>query len=73
MRIPLVVFLLTCVSADDDGKRLNIFVQRYEPMYYRPEPEGHTRAKRSVEAVRGRHVNLQLRTSKRALNLRLTP
>ncbi|XP_065302942.1 disintegrin and metalloproteinase domain-containing protein 10-like [Dermacentor albipictus] len=75
MWIPLAVFFLACVLADDQGPRLNLFVRRYEPLYYRPERMGggHARAKRSVGAGRSGHVNVQLRTSKRALNLRLTP
>ncbi|KAH7966339.1 hypothetical protein HPB49_015388 [Dermacentor silvarum] len=58
-----------------EWQRLNLFVRRYEPLYYRPErmPGGHARSKRSVGAGISGHVNVQLRTSKRALNLRLTP
>ncbi|KAL3219899.1 hypothetical protein MRX96_005655 [Rhipicephalus microplus] len=64
---------ISTLSRSKRRQRLNIFIRRYEPIYYRPQPQGHTRVKRSAEAVRGRHVDVQLRTSKGALNLRLTP
>ncbi|XP_049524983.1 disintegrin and metalloproteinase domain-containing protein 10 homolog [Dermacentor silvarum] len=55
-------------------ERLNMFVRRFEPVYYDPElvHRNHVRAKRSIEGGGSGHVRVQIRSTKRSLNLHLS-
>ncbi|KAH7945529.1 hypothetical protein HPB49_011957 [Dermacentor silvarum] len=51
-----------------------MFVRRFEPVYYDPElvHRNHVRAKRSIEGGGSGHVRVQIRSTKRSLNLHLS-
>ncbi|XP_050035653.2 disintegrin and metalloproteinase domain-containing protein 10-like [Dermacentor andersoni] len=66
--------LLASATASNDDERLNMFVRRFEPVYYDPElvHRNHVRAKRSIEDGGSGHVHVQIRSTKRLLNLHLS-
>ncbi|XP_065282358.1 disintegrin and metalloproteinase domain-containing protein 10-like [Dermacentor albipictus] len=69
-----VMVLLASATASDDDERLNMFVRRFEPVYYDPElvHRNHVRAKRSIEDGESGHVHVQIRSTKRSLDLHLS-
>ncbi|KAL3243353.1 hypothetical protein MRX96_020614 [Rhipicephalus microplus] len=49
-----------------------MFIRRFEPVYFDPVHRSHSRAKRSVDAGGSGDVRVQIRSSRRSLNLHLT-